>query len=216
MSKAFSYFVKVQGWPPAKVLFKWKVYFENKEHQGMKIPEGCMLVSNHKAILDMPLYLEMFFSSTIRFLIGDVVYDTNIGFVGWLLNHLMCIRVDRATMDFSFIEESVQTLKSGGRIGIFPEGQLPRGGKMSRFTPSYVMIALQSGAEIVPVYTDGVYHITKRAHVMIGDRINLRDYVQSEHPTKEEIQKCNDIVLAKIIELGEEVEKRKAAEKSGK
>ena len=212
MSNAFLYFTKIQGWPPAKVLFKWKLYFENKKHQDLSIPKGCMLVSNHKAIMDMPLYLELFFKTPIRFLIADVVYDTNIGFVGWMLKHLNCIRVDRATMDFSFIEESVQALKNGERIGIFPEGQLPRNGKMSRFTPSYVMIALQANAEIVPVYTDGVYHITKRAHVMIGDRINLRDYVKSENPTKEEIQKCNDIVLAKIVELGEETERRKAAE----
>lgn len=213
MSKAFLYFTKIQGFLPAKVLFKWKVYFENKEKQGMKIPQGAILVSNHKSLLDLPSYLELFFSSPVRFLVGDVVYDSNIGFVGWMLNHLRCIRVDRATMDFSFIEESVQALKKGDPIGIFPEGQLPREGKMSRFTPSYVMIALQANAEIVPVFTDGNYHIFKRAHVMVGERINLRDYCRSENPTKEEIQACNELVLAKIIELGEELEKKKAEKK---
>ena len=215
MSKAFLYFTKIQGWLPAKVLFKWKVYFENKEKQGMKIPKGAMLVSNHKSLLDLPNYLELFFSSPVRFLVGDVVYDTNIGFVGWMLNHLLCIRVDRATMDFSFIEESVQILKQGGIIGIFPEGQLPRNGKMSRFTPSYVMIALAAGAEIVPVYTDGNYHIFKRAHVMVGERINLKDYCSSENPTKEEIQACNDLVLSKIVEMGEKVEAIKAGSSAG-
>lgn len=213
MSKAFLYFTKIQGYLPAKVLFKWKVYFENRENQGMRIPKGAMLVSNHKSLLDLPFYLEMFFASPVRFLVGDVVYDTNIGFVGWMLKHLLCIRVDRATMDFSFIEESVKALKSGDCIGIFPEGQLPRNGKMSRFTPSYVMIALQSGAEIVPVYTDGNYHITRRAHVMVGERIDLKQYVKSEHPTKEEIQFCNDLVLKKIIELGSKVEEYKSGEK---
>lgn len=216
MSKAFLYFTKIQGWLPAKVLFKWKVLFENKENQDLTIPKGAMLVSNHKALLDMPMYLELFFKSPIRFLVGDVVYDTNIGFVGWMLKHMLCIRVDRATMDFSFIEESVKQLKQGERIGIFPEGQLPRNGKMSRFTPSYVMIALQANAPIVPVYTDGIYHITKRAHVMVGDRINLREHCSSEHPTKEEIQACNEIVLNKIIEMGRKVETFKAEEKKKK
>lgn len=216
MSKAFLYFTKIQGWLPAKVLYKWKVRFENKEKQGMLIPKGTLLVSNHKALLDMPLYMEMFFRSPVRFLVGDVVYDTNIGFVGWLLKHLLCIRVDRATMDFSFIEESVKLLKQGERVGIFPEGQLPRNGKMSRFTPSYVMIALQANAEIVPVYTDGNYHITKRANVMVGERINLRQTCSSDNPTKEEIQACNDLVLSKIIELGKRVEELKAEEKKKK
>ena len=216
MSKAFLYFTKIQGWLPAKILFKWKVYFENKEKQGLTVPKGTMLVSNHKSLLDMLNYIELFFSSPVRFLVGDVVYDTNIGFVGWMLNHILCIRVDRATMDFSFIEESVSLLKQGERIGIFPEGQLPRNGKMSRFTPSYVMIALQANAEIIPVYTDGNYHITKRAHVMVGDRINLRDYCQSEHPTKDEIQACNELVLAKIVEMGKKVEEFKAEEKKKK
>ncbi len=210
MNRFFLYFVKITGYLPAKVFFKWKIYYENKQVQTTAVHKGAMIVSNHKAIMDVPFYTILFFKTPVRFLVADVVYDTNVKIVSHMLNRMGCLRVDRATMDFSFIDESVKALLQGDRICIFPEGQLPREGKMSRFTPSYVMIALQSGADIIPVYTDGCYGMTKRAHVTIGEPINLKAICDKEYPSKEDIQMCNDIVLNKIKELGKETERKKA------
>lgn len=210
MNKPFLLLTKITGWPAAKLLFRWKIHYMNKEAQGTVLPNGTILMSNHKSLWDFPLYLVMFFKTTVHYLVAEVIYNKG-GFMSWLLKSLGCVRVNRTTFDFSFIGECVDILRKGGCIGIFPEGQLPRNGQMSRFTPSCVMIALESGAEIVPVYTDGNY-FKGRVNVMIGERIQLKEYCKSENPSREEISACNEILLAKILELEAELNCRKGNE----
>ena len=125
----------------------------------------------------------------------------------WLMNSLGSIKVDRFAYDFSFIEESVDLLKKGRRLGIFPEGQLPREGKMSRFTPSCALIALRSGADIIPVYTDGRYGKESPCHVMIGKPIRLREICDKEDPGRDELAMCNDYLVKRILKLEAELNK---------
>ncbi|MGI6072571.1 MAG: lysophospholipid acyltransferase family protein [Lachnospiraceae bacterium] len=200
MNKLFLYFTKLTGFLPAQLILRWKIHYENKAAQSTYLPKGTILMSNHKSLWDFPLYLVMFFRAPVHFLIAEVIYEKG-AFMSWLLKSLGCIRVNRTTYDFSFIDECVDLLKKGERIGIFPEGQLPRNGKMSKFAPSCVMIALAADAEIVPVFTEGNYGFFNKNNVMIGERIYLRDICKSEHPSREEIQACNDYLLARILEL---------------
>ncbi|MCF0143376.1 MAG: 1-acyl-sn-glycerol-3-phosphate acyltransferase [Parasporobacterium sp.] len=202
MNKFVLFFTKITGFPMAKLFFKWKVIYRDRAVQDKKLKDGVILMSNHKALLDFVLYLNLFFRAPVHFLMAEVLFNKNAAF-SWLLYKLGGIRVNRETYDFSFIEESVQILKKGGIMGIFPEGQLPRGGKMSRFTPSLVMIALASGADIVPVYTDGNYGIGKRATVVIGTPFKLKELCPKDHPEKEDISRCNELCLEKILELQE-------------
>jgi len=212
MNIPFLYFTKLTGYIPARLVINWKTYYENRKAQSKRIPRGTILMSNHKSLWDFCLYIILFFRAPIHFLIAEVIYEKG-AFMSWLLKSLGCVRVNRTTYDFTFIDECVKLLKKGARIGIFPEGQLPREGKMSRFTPSCVMIALAADAEIVPVYTDGNYGFGKRANVIIGERIRLRDFCSSENPTREEIQACNDLLLSRILELEKELARQQKAGK---
>jgi len=200
LNKPFLFFTKITGFLPAKVFFRWKVYYEDKTVQGKKIPKGAILMSNHKSLWDFVLHMMVFFRAPLHFQIAEVIYNKG-PFMAWLMNSLGSIKVDRFAYDFSFIEESLDLLKKGERLGIFPEGQLPRGGKMSRFTPSCALIALKSGADIIPVYTDGKYGKAAPCHVMIGKPIRLREIVDTEEPTREELSRCNDFLVQRILEL---------------
>ena len=212
MNIPFLYFTKITGYIPARIIVNWKVYYENRKAQDKRIAPGTIVMSNHKSLLDFCLYIILFFRAPIHFLIAEVIYEKG-PFMRWLLKSLGCVRVNRTTYDFSFIEECVQLLKKGERVGIFPEGQLPRNGKMSRFTPSCVMIALEAGCDIVPVYTDGNYGFGKKARVMIGESIRLRDICKEEHPSREEIQSLNDVLLSRILELEQKLNEQKAKER---
>lgn len=205
MNKPFLYFTKFTGVLPAKILLGWDIHYMNKKVQARKAPKGTIIISNHKTLWDLPLYMMVFFWNASRFLVAEVMYDKG-AFMTWLLNALGCIRVDRLSYDFSFIQQSADILKKGGNVFVFPEGRLPVGGKMSPFAPSCVMIALASGADIIPAYTEGK-HPFKKSKVMIGEPFNLKDVCTSESPTREEIKACNDVLLAKILELEAELNK---------
>ena len=207
MNKFHLVFTKITGFIPARIFFKWKVYYEPGAEKGKKLPKGSILMSNHRSIWDFILYLMVFFRTTVRFQVAEVIYEKN-AFIAWVLKSFGSIRVNRFDFDFSFIEESEKILKDGERVGIFPEGQLPRGGKMSRFTPSCALIALRSGADIIPVYTDGNYGLFKRTHLIIGRKISLRQFCGTEDLSKEILRSCNDHLLGRILELEAELKRQ--------
>lgn len=204
MSRAFILFAKITGWLPALVFYKPKIYYENRRFQGRHL-SSCILMSNHKKLLDFPLYLLVFVTNNIRFLIAEVLYNLN-PVMNWLLCKIGGIRVERDSFDFSFMAEALDTLDNGGIVGIFPEGRLPVDGKPFPFKPSVVYMALRTDKPIVPVYTDGNYGIFRRTKVVIGDRINIRDMLDENIPEDEQIDRltkeleARTYALARIIE----------------
>lgn len=214
-SRLFLGFVKVTGILPGLLLFKPKFHYINKEKQGHKIPHPCIFMSNHKSLMDFVLYLVAFPFVSIRFLMAEVLYNKGKIFAKFLYL-LGGIKVDRDAYNFDFIDKSVDCLNKGQIVGIFPEGRLPINGQMSPFRPSTVIIALHSGVPIIPVYTDGRYAINKRANIVVGEPINLYDYLENkdvpvDQISKEEINRLNDILKDKILELKDFLE-----EKNGK
>ena len=214
-SRLFLGFVKFTGFLPGLLLFKPKIYYVNKKAQSRKLPRPCIFMSNHKSLMDFALYLIAFPFASIRFLMAEVLYNKGKIFSKFLY-WLGGIRVDRNAYNFDFVDKSVDCLSSGQVVGIFPEGRLPIQGKMSPFRPSTVVIALKANVPIIPVYTDGNYGITKRAHITIGEPINLTDYlaekdVPVDKISREEISRLNDILKDKILEL-----KAFSEEKNGK
>lgn len=189
--------VKITGFIPAMIFFKPKVYYEDKEGpRGSKAFKGpVMLVSNHKKLLDMPLYMMTFPFVTVRFLIAEVMYNKSKLFA-WFLNHIGGIEVDRDNFRFGFISESSEVLSGGGTLGIFPAGRLPVKGKDFPFKPSVTIIAKNSGAQIVPVYTDGNYGLFKRTHVVVGKKLSIEEFASGSEDERTE----NDIMTKKLEE----------------
>lgn len=200
-------FVKLTGGLPAHLLFRYKLYYMNKEKQGYKLPKSCILMSNHKALMDFVLYVTVFPFRTIRFLVAEVMFNKGKLFSKFLF-WLGCIFVNRDVRDFSFVGESLKVLDKGGIVGIFPESRLPVDGKPWPFKPSVVFIALRTDAPIIPMYTDGAYSFKKRTRVMIGEKIYLRDYCKEENPSIEEIERLTRLLENKTYELKEELERR--------
>lgn len=165
-------FAKITGYLPALLFFKWKVYQEDGATR--RLPKPCILVSNHRSLMDFVLYLCMFPGRTLRFLMAEVLFNKSRAFSRFLYA-LGGIRVDRDVYDFGFIGESLEVLDRGGIVGIFPESRLPVNGVPFPFKSSVVQIALNTDAPIIPVYTDGNYGLFKRAHVVIGAPIYLSE-----------------------------------------
>lgn len=211
-SRAVTAFVKITGAPAALPFFKYKIYYENKAAQSKKLPRPCILMSNHTSLMDFVLYLTVFFERYIRFLMAEVLFNKNAMF-SWLLFKLGGIFVDRDAKNMSFLSESLKVLEGGGTVGVFPQGRLPVNGKPWPFKPGVVLIALASGAPIVPVYTDGQYGITKRARIIIGESINLRELALSAEPDGEEIHRLTAFLEEKNESLRQKLEKIKEEEK---
>ena len=192
-------FVKLTGLLPVLIFFKPKILKLNKKQ---KLPKGCIIVSNHKSLLDFPFYLLVFPFRTIRFLMAEVLYNKS-KFFGFFLNAIGGIKVERNSKDFSFVANALEVLDKKGTVGIFPEGRLPVNGKPFPFTVSTAYIAINSAAPIVPVFTDGNYGISKRASVVIGEPFYLTDYCKEDLTETEQLNHLTETLENKVRGLEE-------------
>ena len=199
----FLFFTKMTGLIPALLFLKPRVFVQKGAKR--RLPKNCILVSNHKSLLDFVLYLVVFPFRTIHFLIAEVLYNKS-SFFTFLLNSWGGIKVERDDRDFSFVSEAIEVLDKGGIVGVFPEARLPINNKPWPFTTSTAFIALHSDAPIVPVYTDGNYGLFKRASVCIGKPIYAADYCQDENKdSAEQITHLTNILEKKVYELKDEM-----------
>ena len=189
---------KLTGFVPAWLFFKPRV----KLAAGAKrqLPKGCILVSNHRSLLDFPLYLVVFPFRTIRFLAAEVLFNHG-KFMSFLLYGLGCIRVDREGKSFGFVSDALEALDAGQTLGIFPEGRLPLGGKPFPFTVSTAFIATNTDVPIIPVYTGGNYGISRRSDVVIGAPIYVSEHLQPGLSRDEQLQRLTDMLEKAVYDL---------------
>lgn len=194
-------FVKITGIPAALLFFKPRVIRLCK-----KLPKPCIVVSNHKSLMDFALYLLIFPFRTIRFLMAEVLFNKGKAFASFLYA-IGGIRVDRDAFNFDFVSNCIEVLDKGGTLGIFPEGRLPVNGKPWPFTVSTAFIASHADAKIVPVYTDGNYGIKKRASVVVGEPFDLMEYRKDGLSDEEQLKHLTTVLEEKIYALKGELEK---------
>lgn len=193
MNKLVLWFVKITGYIPHLFYFKKKVYYVNKQKSSRKIKGSAIIISNHKSVFDFALYMFVFPFRDIYTLIGEVMFEKGKLF-GWFLRKLGGIKVERQNYDFDFINKALEKLEKGKVLEIYPESRLPLKHEKNilPFKPSFVYLALESNAPIIPVYTNGEYNTKKRTKVLIGEKIYLRELYDDSKSEKENIDYlCN-------------------------
>ena len=206
-------FTKVTGWLAQKIIFRTKIYYEDKSAQGRKIKGAAIIVSNHTSLFDYAAFLFVFWNRTLRYQMAEVLFQKKI--LSRYLKWMGGIFVDRNAHDFECVEKCEKILKKGGVVGIFPEGRIPNEGEERplEFRVGAAQLALMTNAPIIPVYTNGNYFNKKRARVVIGKPIYAADLISENNDYKTNLQIVTDELRNKIIELENSL---KETEENGK
>lgn len=206
----FQWFVRITGFIPQLLVFRLKVNYEDPKVQQRHIRGKAIVVSNHNYLFDFAVLLYVFFTRTLRCAVAEVMYKKNV-FMTLFLKLSGCVRVDRDNCDLSFLDRMKRILDKGGVVEIYPESRLPQKGEARplEFKPSYVYLALETEAPVIPVYSNGKLFDPERAEVMIGKPIYTAELYDNSLSHKENINKINLYIRSKIIELGEQLEKDK-------
>jgi 1-acyl-sn-glycerol-3-phosphate acyltransferase len=118
---------------------------------------GLLIVVNHTAGVD-PVLVQAAFPHEIRWMMARDMMVPALG-VWW--DWLRVIPVERsgpgkAGSDAAAAREAIKHLKSGGVVGLFPEGGLERPPRVLRpFAPGVGLIARKGHARILPVVVEG-------------------------------------------------------------
>lgn len=114
-------------------------------------PTGPVIFAiNHSAALDGPLLFGAL-PRRISFLVKAEMFT---GFMGWLLTAVGQYGLNRDIPDRAPLMNALAQLKTGGTIGIFPEGTRGEGRVESVFNGAG-WLAARSGAAVVPVAMRG-------------------------------------------------------------
>ena len=212
MAFLFNWFVKITGWIPQLLVFRIKVHYEDKAVQDRRIKGKAIVICNHNYLMDFGVLLYVFWRRTLRCAVAEIMYKKNF-VMSLLLKLLGCVRVERQTHDFSFMGKLKKVLDRGGVVEIYPESRLPNPDEERplEFKPSYVYLALESDAPIIPVYSNAKIFDKDYTRVIIGKPIKVGELYDTSLTEKENIEKINKSVRSKVIELREQLEKQEKA-----
>lgn len=204
-----NWFVKLTGWIPQLLIFKTKVHYEDKSVQDKRIKGKAIVVSNHNDLMDFAVLMFVFWRRTLRCAVAELMYEKNI-IMTLLLKGLGCVKIDRNNHNFSFLGRFKKILDKGGVVEIYPESRLPKKGEETplEFKPSYVYLALESGAPIIPIYSNAKIFDREHERVIIGKPIYAQELFDHNLSERENISNINQYVRSKIIELGKELERQ--------
>jgi len=124
---------------------------------------GLLIVSNHLGLLD-PFVIGTKLPRRLYILTKVELFSWPV--IGWMARTADSIPIRRGQSDREAIRRLLEHLEAGHAILLFPEGTYPQGAlppAMLKAQPGAAMLALRSGATILPVGISGTQHIwTKR------------------------------------------------------
>lgn len=140
----------------SRVLFKIEFYgVENIPERG-----GLIVAANHQTYLD-PFWLSLQIKRPTRYLAWSAAFGWPV--VGKSLNWLGAWPLALEGSDPKAIRRSLQWLRDGGAVVIFPEGgRSTETGSLERFKAGAVRLALEAQVPILPVTIKGGNRIWPR------------------------------------------------------
>ncbi|MBQ9459069.1 MAG: 1-acyl-sn-glycerol-3-phosphate acyltransferase [Oscillospiraceae bacterium] len=183
------------------------LFFPFQAHGLENIPEdrAVVLCGNHSHAIDPALVcLTLPRRMGVRIMAKKELMDQPV--VGSLLQKLGAFPVDRGHSDLTAVKTAIQTIRDGANLLVFPEGTRVEHEGDVRAKGGVVMIAMRTGAPMVPVYVGGKKKLFHMTHIVFGEPYEPK--TQTRHGTSEEYQRYADEIVRRAYELGRKWEKR--------
>ena len=191
------------GWL-LRLMFNIKII--GRENEPAKNEAPFIVCSNHISATDPVAIGVSLRRHQPHYLAKAQLFKTKIG--AWLFRNLGCVPVNRSGNDVGALKTTINLLKDGKVIGIFPQGTR-QSGKDPRDTKvkgGAGMICAYSGAPVLPIYIhtkDNTSKLFRRKVIIIGKLITAEEIAYLPH-TAGEYDRISRLVFDRICDLGEE------------
>ena len=166
-----------------------------KEH----IPEGAaLLCPNHTGLSD-PLFVVFAMGLKNRPQVMAKAEFMRTPVLGWLLKQAGVFAVERGKSDVGAIKRAMKALKSGDKLLIFPEGTRSKDGELGEGKTGAAMLAVRTGAPIIPIYVPAKKRWFRRTPVVFGEAYIPQ--TESQRGNAEEYKKIAADLLTRIAGL---------------
>lgn len=175
-----------------KVVYRMKVV--GKEN----IPkEGQVIIcGNHRSFLDPPL-IEVTCGRYTRFLAKEELTKNKfLAFLGYVFDAIL---VKRDSKEVKALKDSLQTLKNGDCLALFPEGTRNGIAKGEKVKDGAAFFAVRSGAPVIPCGIKGGKKGNWKVTITYGKPLDFSEYKGSKD--KEVLDKVTEEIMNSVLEL---------------
>lgn len=172
-SKSFYKFIR------ATAIILYKPFKRLTVIGNVNIDRPSIILCNHIS-LDDPIILAMVLKTEPKFVAKKELFNNKIA--AWFLTKMGCISINRQSADISAVRTSMECIKNGQSLVIFPEGKRNRDKRCRKEDAKggVGLIAAATKADIIPcsIYTKG-YHarFPQKSFVQIGEPIKYEEYI---------------------------------------
>lgn len=187
------------------ILLVYKITY-NLSFEGLEnIPKegGYIYASNHRSYAD-PVLISIPVKKRFAYMAKEELFKNP--FFGALIRICGAFPVVRGSGDMGVIATSIDKLKSGKNLVIFPEGTRSKDGKVGKGKTGVAMIAAMAGADVIPVgiIFDGKLKFRSRIIVKFGKPISASKIALSEKPSPKELKAVKLTIMDGITNLVED------------
>lgn len=198
MSKFYRRMRKIFGWI-FKMIYRVKIVNPEKE----VLDKPYIVCCNHTALMDVTV-ITLSMKTQIHYMAKKEVFKVPI--LKSFAKAMGAFPVDRKHGDVGAVKRTIELLKEGKCVGVFPQGtRMPKvHPKDTEIKNGIGMFANKAGVGILPVCIKTKKHklkLFRKTEFIIGDYIPPEDIAFEELTGKEKYQKIADYAFSKIVEL---------------
>jgi 1-acyl-sn-glycerol-3-phosphate acyltransferase len=171
-----------------------------------------IIAANHSSNLDVPVFGSAVMpriGRRLQWLGKKELFDWPV--VGWLARNGGVHAVDRSSADVEAFRLATRILDEGHALFVFPEGTRSHDGTLGAGRDGVAVLALRTGAPIVPVGISGSYerwprgqklpHPGGRVTVRVGPPFRLADELPADLDRRAAKSAATDLIMRRIAAL---------------
>lgn len=186
------------AWGLVYTIFKLLFFFRVEGRENIPENGRLLICANHTSMSD-PIFIALALGPhRMRFMAKEELF--HIKPLGWLLSSLGAFPVNRAGSDIRAIRLSLTALKEEKRLIVFPEGHRVRDKSIASETKAGAgMLALRTGAPVLPIYISEHKKMLHRAVIRVGAPVT---FSPEGKPDRVQYIATADKIMDRIRNLG--------------
>ncbi|KRE54353.1 lysophospholipid acyltransferase family protein [Paenibacillus sp. Soil522] len=177
-----------------RVIYTLLFRLEARGTENIPATGPVVLASNHISNFDPPT-VGVKVKRMVYFMAKEELFKIPV--FGPLIRSFGAFPVKRGGVSKDAIKSAITLLKEGNVLGIFPEGS--RNNQSGAAKKGAAMIAVRSGAAVVPVAIVGKYRPFSKMIVYYGKPVDLTAIIEESSPNM--LEQVTDAIMARIREL---------------
>jgi 1-acyl-sn-glycerol-3-phosphate acyltransferase len=134
--------------------FTLTTFFDFKAYGVNHIPRtgGVLMVSNHESYLD-PALVGVAVPRILSYMAKSELFENK--YFGWYIRQLHAFPVKQGRGDIGAMRETIERLKEGNLLNIFPEGSRSEDGQLGEIQPGAALVVRRAQVPVVPCFIIG-------------------------------------------------------------